>query len=190
MVEVRDEELFDKVYAAILARSDRYDGIYYSAIKTTGIYCRPSCRSRTPKPENVIVYASTQEAERSGYRACKRCQPNKQELINPDADIAERVTRYIYAHYREPLTLERIASTLSISPYHMQRVYRRVTETTPAQQLQHVRIEHAKEQLKMSDSSIQDVALIVGFKSVSHFISVFQKRTGVTPQQYRKGDIT
>lgn len=190
MMIVRDQELFDKVYAAILARSDRYDGIYYSAIKTTGIYCRPSCRSRTPKPENVTVYSTIQEAERSGYRACKRCQPNKHELINPDADIAERVTRYIYAHYREPLTLPQIAEALSISPYHMQRVYKRVTEISPAQQLQYVRIEYAKEQLKFTDSEIQDVALNVGFRSVSHFIHVFQKRTGVTPQQYRKGDIT
>ncbi|MCM3785418.1 AraC family transcriptional regulator [Neobacillus mesonae] len=179
------KELFEKVYATILDRSDRYDGIYYVAIRTTGIYCRPSCRSRTPKPENVTVYHSIKEAERNGYRACKRCEPHRQELRNPDSEIADRVTGYIEAHYHEPLTLNRIASELSVSPYHMQRVYKRTMGLTPAQQLQHVRIERAKELIKTTSMEIRDIAASVGFKSASHFISVFQKITGRTPQQYR-----
>lgn len=86
------DKLFEEVYQAVLERSDRYDGIYYTAIRTTGIYCRPSCRSRTPKPENVTIYSSVKEAERNGYRACKRCQPEKIELHNPDSEIAAKVT--------------------------------------------------------------------------------------------------
>ena len=183
---LEQSELFKKVYQAVLERSDRYDGIYYTAIRTTGIYCRPSCRSRTPKPENVTIYSATEEAERDGYRACKRCQPEIRELHNPDTDIAGRVTTYIDQHYSESVSLNRLSEEIKVSPYHLQRVCKRVTGLTPAAYLQKVRLEKAKEELLKSDLEIRDISVLIGFKGTSHFIAVFQKVVGQTPQQYRQ----
>lgn len=179
-------ELFDQVYQAVLERSDRYDGIYYTAIRTTGIYCRPSCRSRTPKPENVTIYSAANEAERDGYRACKRCQPDIRELHNPDQDIARRVAVYIDHHYSESVSLHRLADEIKVSPYHLQRVCKRVTGLTPAAYLQKVRLKKAQEELLNSDLEVQDISTRVGYKSTSHFIAVFQKAIGQTPQHYRQ----
>ncbi|MEF3353573.1 Ada metal-binding domain-containing protein [Paenibacillus sp. GYB006] len=179
-------ELFEKVYQAVLERSDRYDGIYYTAIRTTGIYCRPSCRSRTPKPENVTIYSAVKAAERDGYRACKRCQPDIKELHNPDKGISDRVTSYIDHHYSESVSLNRLADEIKVSPYHLQRVCKRVTGLTPAAYLQKVRLDKAKEELLRSDLEIREIADLIGYKSTSHFIAVFQKEIGQTPQHYRQ----
>ncbi|MGP4078764.1 bifunctional transcriptional activator/DNA repair enzyme AdaA [Pseudalkalibacillus sp. R45] len=182
------ETIFKSVYETILKRDTRYDGRYYVGIVTTGIFCRPSCRSRTPKPENVRVFKSIEEAQEAGFRACKRCRPENPGKHGPDAEIVQRVNTMIEKNFAQNLTLERMASELLMSPYHLQRVFKRMTGNTPSKMLLQKRMEKAKSLLTDQNSSISEIAKHVGYSSVSHFSSAFKKMTGCTPIQYRSGN--
>lgn len=181
-----DDEIFRSVYETILRRDTRHDGQYYVGIVTTGIFCRPSCRSRTPKPENVRVYSSIEEAIQAGFRPCKRCRPDSPSPHGPDAKIAHAVNDLIQKRYYENWTLGKIAAEFNISPYHLQRVFKRITGTTPAKQLLHTRIEVAKRFLKQNEQAITEISVSVGFRSVSHFSVVFKRVVGCTPNEYRE----
>jgi AraC family transcriptional regulator of adaptative response / methylphosphotriester-DNA alkyltransferase methyltransferase len=180
-----NDEIFESVYETILRRDTRHDGRYYVGIVTTGIFCRPSCRSRTPKPENVRVYPSIEEAREAGFRPCKRCRPDTPGTHGPDAQLACSVTELIRERYRDHLTLGEIAARLNISPYHMQRVFKRMTGTTPSKQLLDIRMEAAKRRLTANDQPIGEIAEAVGFRSASHFTVAFHKTFGCTPNEYR-----
>lgn len=179
------DDIFESVYATILRRDTTYDGIYYAGIVTTGIFCRPSCRSRTPKPENVRVYGSIEAAKAAGFRACKRCRPEQPGPNGPDAALAGAVSSMIGSRYADRLTLADMASRLNVSPFHLQRVFKRVTGTTPAQALLRKRLEKALELLRQGDEPIADIAAAVGFSSASHFTFVFHRSVGTSPQHYR-----
>ncbi|WP_221566799.1 bifunctional transcriptional activator/DNA repair enzyme AdaA [Alkalihalobacillus sp. TS-13] len=179
------EKIFKSVYETILKRDTRYDGQYYVGIVTTGIFCRPSCRSRTPKPENVRVFKSIEEVQEAGFRPCKRCRPENPSKLGPDAEIVQRVNTMIEKDFAQNLTLDRMATALMMSPYHLQRVFKRMTGTTPSKMLVQKRMEKAKDLLSDHNTSISEVAKHVGYSSVSHFSSVFKKTTGCTPIEYR-----
>ncbi len=169
----------------MIERDTRYDGKYYVGIRSTGIVCRPSCRSRLPKPENVMIYPSVEEALKAGFRPCKRCKPETPSSHGPDAEIADAVLKNIRERYREPLTLERIAAELLMSPYHLQRVVKRVTGLTPTKHVQKFRVEQAQILLKSTELNVAEIAYAVGFKNASHFSATFKKLTGSTPNEYR-----
>lgn len=181
-------DIFQSVYETILRRDTKYDGRYYVGIATTGIYCRPSCRSRTPKPENVRIYASIEEAAQAGFRPCKRCRPDHPDAHGPDAQIAEAVGAIIRERYTEHITLNGIAAELKISPYHLQRVYKRMTGISPSRQLLLTRIEAAKRQLARQERTIAEIASAVGFRSASHFSVTFLKTAGCSPNEYREAN--
>lgn len=180
------DALFQSVYETILSRDTIYDGRYYVGIVTTGIFCRPSCRSRIPRPENVRIYGSVEEAREAGFRPCKRCRPETPGRNGPDAEVAQAVSDLIQARYSEPLTLGEIALELKMSPYHLQRLFKRTTGRTPSKQLLLTRLEEAKRQLAGKDAAIAEIAAAVGFRSASHFSSVFQKTIGCAPHEYRE----
>lgn len=181
-----NDEIFQAVYETILSRDTRHDGIYYVAIKTTGIYCRPSCRSRTPRPENVRVYTSVEEASAAGYRPCKRCRPDNPDPHGPDMQMAQAVIELIQKRYGENLTLSELAAELKVSPYHLQRVFKRTTGHTPAKQLLQTRMSEAKRLLTATELPIAELAAQVGFRTASHFTAVFKKEAGCTPHEYRE----
>jgi AraC family transcriptional regulator, regulatory protein of adaptative response / methylphosphotriester-DNA alkyltransferase methyltransferase len=180
-----EDKRFQAVYETILSRDTRYDGRYYVGIVTTRIFCRPSCRSRTPKPENVRVYESIEEARRAGFRPCKRCRPDTPGQHGPDAEIAHTVIELIQQKYTDNLTLTDIAVQLRMSPFHLQRVFKRTTGTTPSKHLLHTRLESAKQLLIQNGQPIADIARAVGFRSASHFSSVFHKTYGCSPHEHR-----
>jgi AraC family transcriptional regulator of adaptative response / methylphosphotriester-DNA alkyltransferase methyltransferase len=180
------DELFQSVYEAILRRDTRYDGRYYIGIVTTGIFCRPSCRSRIPKPENVRVYPSIEEARQAGFRPCKRCRPDSPGQDGPDAELAHTVAALIQRRYPENLTLGTMATELNISPYHLQRVFKRTTGTTPAKLLLRTRMDAAKRSLVQQELPIAEIGAAVGFRSASHFSSVFLNTVGCSPHEYRE----
>ncbi|MBP3040962.1 methylphosphotriester-DNA--protein-cysteine methyltransferase family protein [Bacillaceae bacterium Marseille-Q3522] len=180
-----DNDIFQTVYETMKRCDTSCDGLYYVGIKSTGIYCRPSCRSRLPKPENVEIYHSAEEAEKAGYRPCKRCRPDTPGKNGPDATVSKLVINLIQERYSENLTLEKIATGLNMSPYHLQRIFKRITGKTPANQLLLMRIEAAKHDLIQKEKTITEIATAVGYRSVSHFSAVFKKRTGCTPHEFR-----
>ncbi|MFM1652898.1 bifunctional transcriptional activator/DNA repair enzyme AdaA [Brevibacillus sp. B_LB10_24] len=182
-------ELFDKVYDSIVKKESTYDGVYYTGVKTTRIVCRPSCRAKTPKRENITLYTSVKAAIRDGFRPCKRCKPETPGALGPDAQLAAQTDAVIDACYGERVTLQAIAQKLAISPYHLQRTYKRVTGLTPMERLHQTRLSAAKRLLENGNLPMFEVAAAVGFRSASHFAVWFRGQTGLSPSAYREGNV-
>jgi len=112
-----------------MACDQTYDGLFYTAVKTTKIYCRPSCKSRKPKKMNVEFYQDIQEVEAAGYRACKRCQPEID--YSPHTQLIQNVTAFIIHEYKQKVTLQDMAEHVGISPFHLERLFKQETAETP-----------------------------------------------------------
>lgn len=181
-----EQELFDLVYQAVVNRDDAYDGLYYTGVRTTGIVCRPSCRARTPKPDNVTFYPSLEEALQAGFRPCKRCRPEEGGALRPDAMLAAQADAVIVAEYGRRLTLPELAKVLKVSPSHLHRVYKAVTGGTPASALEQVRLARARELLRDSGRPVSEIGRAVGLRGASHFAAWFQRHEGVSPTAYRE----
>ncbi|ANS74376.1 AraC family transcriptional regulator [Paenibacillus yonginensis] len=181
------KELFDHIYETVARKESTYDGVYYTCVKTTRIFCRPSCRARTPFPQNILFATSVQEAIDAGFRPCKRCRPELPGRQTPDERLAAEVNRLLKQGINGPITLQEIADMLAISPFHLQRLYKRVTGSTPAVYLQELRLAEAKIRLESGDDAgtIAAVAKAVGYRSHSHFTAWFSQETGMTPSEYR-----
>jgi AraC family transcriptional regulator, regulatory protein of adaptative response / methylphosphotriester-DNA alkyltransferase methyltransferase len=174
----------DEQWQAITHNDSSYDTIFIYAVKSTGIFCRPSCKSRQPNKENVFIFKNAEQALSHGFRPCKRCKPEGLHL--PDLDWVVQIADYIDNHYSQPLTLEVLADMCHGSPYHLQRTFKRIRNMTPVEYIQKVRIAHAKDQLNTSDKSIGEIGILVGLPNSPYFITLFKKKTGYTPLQYRK----
>ncbi|WP_152393533.1 bifunctional transcriptional activator/DNA repair enzyme AdaA [Paenibacillus guangzhouensis] len=174
----------DEQWQAILQNNADYDHQFYYAVKTTGIFCRPSCKSKPPNKDNVSIFRNADEALSAGYRPCKRCKPTGQRL--PDAEWAEQISRFIDGNFQHPISLQMIADTCHGSPYHLHRIYKRVTGYTPAEYIHQKRLETAKESLRQSDTAISAIAGRVGMPNFPYFVTWFKKNTGYTPAAYRE----
>jgi AraC family transcriptional regulator, regulatory protein of adaptative response / methylphosphotriester-DNA alkyltransferase methyltransferase len=178
----------EKWDALTKCRSDQ-DGIFFYGVKTTGIFCRPSCRSREPKRENVEFFDSAQEAQVSGFRPCKRCRP---DLIkyDPDDDIAKKAREILNRHYFDKEKLQEELKNLGISRNHLVELFRRKYGVTPAKYISSHKVAKASDLLSNRDISIINIALQCGFKSLSAFYELFRKEKGMTPQEFRKSKIS
>ncbi|MGZ4134377.1 MAG: bifunctional transcriptional activator/DNA repair enzyme AdaA, partial [Tumebacillaceae bacterium] len=156
----------------------------YYAVATTGIFCRPSCKSRTPKRDNVLIFQQADEAVAANFRACKRCKPD--HLRRPDEDLAHRVMRHVEAHFAEPLSLTTLAEEFHVSPYHLHHIFKKVTGRTPGDYLLAMRLDTAKHLLTETEQSITEIAGTVGYSNMAHFSSVFQKHVEMSPTAYRQ----
>ncbi|WP_379127530.1 bifunctional transcriptional activator/DNA repair enzyme AdaA [Paenibacillus sp. sgz500958] len=182
-MENGEEVLSEAYWQAVVANDASYDGRFYYAVKTTGVYCRPSCKSKLPNPQNVRIFTTSQYAAEAGFRPCKRCKPTGERL--PDKEWVEIITNYIDQNYMDPLTLETLADMCHGSPYHLHRTFKKIMHITPVDYIQHTRITKATEYLIQSDRSIADIAAQVGLPNTPYFITLFKKKTGLTPVQYR-----
>ncbi|WP_068784843.1 bifunctional transcriptional activator/DNA repair enzyme AdaA [Paenibacillus phocaensis] len=171
-------------WQAILTNDPSQDGHFYYAVASTGIFCRPSCKSRPPKRENVLVFANAEQAKAARFRPCKRCKPEGQRL--PDREWVDQIVEYIDRHYRDKLTLETLAEWCHGSPYHLQRTFKRVMRMTPTEYLGRRRIEEAQRALAESQRTVAEIARDVGIGSSAYMITLFKKTTGITPNEYRK----
>lgn len=174
----------DALWKAIVNCEATFDGRFFYGLISTRIFCRPSCRSRTPLRENVRIFESVEDARGAGFRPCKRCRP---DALGPDEELVQSAIEVLKQRYRDKLPLDVLARELTISPYHLHRVFKRLTGTTPAHYLLERRLQVAEEALRSeSFRSITDIALEAGFRSMSHFSTTFQKKTGHSPSDYRK----
>ncbi len=176
-------QLTDERWQAITQNDQSYDAIFIYAVSSTGICCRPSCKSRDPKKENVRIFNNVDDALSKGFRPCKRCKPGGIRL--PDEEWAVQIKEYIKMHYPEPLSLEILADVCHGSPYHLQRTFKRITGVTPAEYIQQVRISHALRELSTNSKSIAEVGFAVGLPNTPYFITLFKNRMGQTPKQYQ-----
>lgn len=170
---------------AIVSCDLSYDGVFYYAVKTTGIFCRPSCRSKTPKKENITIYFDRRTPVEKGFRPCKRCRPDLFSSLNPREQLIKKTTDFLIENYSSELSLEDIAKRVYASPFYLQRIFKEEMKLSPAQFLTKKRIEVAKELLWQTSLSITAIACDVGFKSSSHFSTIFRKSVGCSPSDYR-----
>ncbi|TDL80353.1 bifunctional transcriptional activator/DNA repair enzyme AdaA [Peribacillus frigoritolerans] len=170
-----------KFWNAIVSCDQTYDGIFYYGVRTTGIFCRPSCPSRTPKQENVTIYADSDTPVRDGLRPCKRCRPD--ELLTPS--IIQTAQAYLADHLADEMTLGKLAEKLYISPFHLQRIFKDETNTSPSKYLQDKRVQHAKQLILETELPIHEIAYAAGFKNAAHFLAVFKKKTSLSPTEFR-----
>ncbi len=131
----------------VMARDARQDGRFVFAVRTTGIYCRPSCPSRRPRRESVEFFADPKQAERAGYRACLRCKPAE---ISAHAQLVTRA-RKLLDEAEGILTLAELSRRVGVSPFHLQRLFKRATGLSPREYQSARRIQQVKHGLRKGD---------------------------------------
>ena len=117
-------------WAALAARDAAADGAFFYSVRTTGVYCRPSCAARPARPENVAFHATTADAEAAGFRPCKRCKPDQAPLAQRNAAAVAAACQLIESAEEAP-GLEALAAEAGMSPFHFHRVFKSVTGVTP-----------------------------------------------------------
>lgn len=186
MTEQRTQETGDPRWAAVLERDARQDGRFVYAVKSTGVYCRPSCPSRRPRRENVAFFGAPEEAERAGYRACRRCAPRSS--MAPAARTVQRACAYLDAHLDEPVTLEALGRAVGVSPYHLQKTFKRVTGVSPKEYVSARRVERLKGRLQQGDG-VADATYEAGYGSGSRVYERSDAQLGMTPATYKRGGL-
>lgn len=167
-------------WRAVQQRDQSYDGRFVYAVSSTRIFCRPSCPSRRPTAAKVEFYTSPADAERAGYRACKRCRPaSDSEKTGPVA----RVCEYITAHVDERLTLATLAGVAGMSPFHLQRRFKKDMGITPKEFHQAQRGARLSARLRAGDT-VSRATFEAGFGSSSR---VYERSLGMTPAAVRRG---
>ena len=183
-----DEE---QCWRAVRNRDSAADGNFYYGVITTGVFCRPRCRGRLAKRENVRFYASAAEAERDGLRPCLRCHP----LATAGNDVAKdrilALCRYIEDHADSTLTLADLSREAKLSPFHLQRSFKAVTGVTPKRYLDNLRLGRFKKILRegspQAPREITGAIFDAGFGSLSRLYEKAGTHLGMTPMEYRAG---
>jgi len=174
----------DRVREAIASRDRRFDGEFVFAVRTTGVYCRPSCPAKRPKPRNIVVYASNAEARDAGYRPCRRCRP--EDPVRPDEALAGRARRLIDEAEEDAPTLARLAAGIGISAGHLQRVFKRVFGVTPREYAAAARLQRLKAGLH-DGADVASALYEAGYGSSSRVYEKADRLLGMTPGAYRRG---
>jgi AraC family transcriptional regulator, regulatory protein of adaptative response / methylated-DNA-[protein]-cysteine methyltransferase len=169
---------------AVATRDERYNGVFVYGVVTTGVYCRPSCRSRPAKPENVRFFANPAAAEGAGLRPCKRCEPRG--LYDRTTQLMQALTQYIDKNPGENLSLAHLAKQAHLSPAHLQRKFKAVLGVSPKAYQDAVRLKRLKSGLK-SGQSVLDSITDAGFQSTSRVYGATTRNLGMTPSAYRAG---
>jgi len=166
----------------VVARDARQDGRFVFAVRTTGIYCRPSCPSRRPRRDSVEFFPTPNEAERAGYRACLRCKPT--EVSSQARYIAH--ARRILDHAEGVVTLPQLSKQVGLSPFHLQRLFKRATGLSPREYQSARRIQHVKHGLRKGDD-VTTALYGAGFGSSSRLYEKAPQQLGMTPGEYKRG---
>jgi len=172
-------------WSAVEARDRAMDGVFFYAVISTGVYCRPSCPSKRPRRENVVFFRAREAAEHAGFRPCKRCKPDARDGRDPGAQLVEKVGRYIDNHPDEPVTLEALGRALGISPFYLQRTFKAVTGITPRAYADSRRLNSLKAGLREGHSVTRSL-YDAGYGSSSRLYEHASEQLGMTPARYRK----
>jgi AraC family transcriptional regulator of adaptative response/methylated-DNA-[protein]-cysteine methyltransferase len=178
----------DRRWNAVANRDAAFDGRFVYGVKTTGVYCRPSCPSRRPLPENVTFHATCEAAERAGFRACQRCRPKGASLAAEHAALVAKACRVIEQSEELP-TLERLAHAMGMSPYHFHRVFKAVTGLTPKGYAAAHRARRVRDELAEGAASVTQAIYGAGFNSSGRFYAKADEILGMTASAFRRGGV-
>lgn len=172
-------------WKAVLTRDAAADGAFVYAVRTTGIYCRPTCASRRPRRENAEFHADGSAAERAGYRPCQRCRPQEAPLAQRHAASVARACRLIKASDELP-SLDELAQVAGMSRFHFHRVFKSITGLTPKAYGAAWRAERVRAEL-LNSETVTEAIYDAGFHSSGRFYAGSNRMLGMTPQRYRAG---
>jgi AraC family transcriptional regulator, regulatory protein of adaptative response / DNA-3-methyladenine glycosylase II len=179
----------DACFRAVRARDRRFDGRFFTAVSSTGIYCRPICPVRPPKRENMRFYSSAAAAEGAGYRPCLRCRPERAPGLST-VDAASRLVGAAIAGIEEHAVsngkVADLASSLGVSDRHLRRVTEAELGVSPIELAQTQRLLLAKRLLSETSLKLTDIAFASGFGSVRRFNALFKSRYGLNPRSMRR----
>jgi AraC family transcriptional regulator, regulatory protein of adaptative response / methylated-DNA-[protein]-cysteine methyltransferase len=168
----------------VMERDARQDGRFVFAVRTTGIYCRPSCPSRRPRRDSVEFFPDPRQAERAGYRACLRCKPTE---VSSQAQAVMQV-RKLLDEAEGVLTLAELSKRVKVSPFHLQRLFKRATGLSPREYQAARRVQQVKHGLRKGDD-VTTALYDAGFGSPSRLYEKSNQQLGMTPGAYRRGGL-
>ncbi|MCG8422505.1 MAG: helix-turn-helix domain-containing protein [Proteobacteria bacterium] len=180
----------DAWYHAYQSRDRRFDGVFFMGVTSTYIYCRPICPSRTPKRENVRFFLTATAAEREGFRACKRCKPERAPGHHNDGVIPDQVRKALHLienGFLDHDTVERLANVVGLTSRHLRRMFAEHMGITPASLAQTKRLQIAKQLIERSSLPLSQIAFQAGFQSVRSFNARIKEAFSVTPTDLRRG---
>jgi AraC family transcriptional regulator, regulatory protein of adaptative response / methylated-DNA-[protein]-cysteine methyltransferase len=172
----------DTAWAAFMRRDRAWDGRVIGAVKTTGIYCKPSCPARRPKREHVEFFASGEEARAAGFRPCLRCKPDE---VGRDREAVTEAVKLVEQAEEVP-TLSELAAAVGYAPHHFQRIFKRDLGVSPAEYARGLRNRRTEAALK-SNGRVTDAVYEAGYAGPSSFYSDAKERLGMTPSAWRDG---
>lgn len=175
----------DAQWEAVTVRDKAKDGAFYYSVRTTGVYCRPSCGARLPRRENVVFHESCTAAEAAGFRPCKRCRPDEPPRAERYAAVVAKACRAI-EESEETLRLSDLAQMVGLSPHHFHRVFKAITGVTPKAYADSRRAARVREALSESGTVTQAI-YDAGFNSSGRFYEQSDKVLGMTPTRFRAG---
>ena len=186
--ESRPDVERDPRWAAVVARDRRADGTFFYSVRTTGVYCRPSCGARRPNPANVWFHGTAADAERAGFRPCRRCRPDR------PADHREHLARIAEAcrtieSSDDAPNLATLARRAGLSPHYFHRVFKATTGVTPREYAVAHRAQRVRQALVRKGKSITDAIYDAGFNSSGRFYEAASDTLGMTPRAYRSGGV-
>jgi AraC family transcriptional regulator of adaptative response / DNA-3-methyladenine glycosylase II len=173
--------------AAVRARDARFDGMFYAAVKTTGIYCRPICPAKTPKPENVTFYETAAAAEAAGFRPCLRCRPELSPAAQAQADgLAREFVRLVQRDGLFGGSVESAAAQLGVSSRHLRRTVEQECGVSPLELVLTTRLLFARRLLSSTVLPVSRIAFGSGFSSLARFNATFRGHYGMAPSAFRR----
>ncbi|EIF29346.1 O-6-methylguanine DNA methyltransferase [Burkholderia sp. Ch1-1] len=172
----------DERWEAVTRREPQADGAFFYGVKTTGVFCRPSCASRQPRRENVAFFTDAAAARTAGFRDCKRCQPGG---LPRELEIVNRACAALDADPQQRLTLAQLSDAVHISPFHLQRLFKRVVGVSPRQYQAAQRGAALRDALQ-SGSDVTRATLDAGFGSPSRMYDSAPAELGMAPSAYRR----
>ncbi|TAE23143.1 MAG: methylated-DNA--[protein]-cysteine S-methyltransferase [Candidatus Kapaibacterium sp.] len=186
---ILQEASYDALWRAVLAKDRRYDGVFWFAVKTTGIYCRPSCSSRTPLEQNVAYFLSPEEAHKHGFRACKRCSPDQIGFPDANLELVQKIcafiARQITENPDESVSLEAIGAEVALRGDHAQRTFTSVLGISPKEFADAFRLNRFKSLVK-SSATVAEAMHEAGYGSSSRLYEKADVMLGMTPASYKK----
>jgi AraC family transcriptional regulator, regulatory protein of adaptative response / methylated-DNA-[protein]-cysteine methyltransferase len=173
------------MWAAVSERDPAADGLFVYAVTSTGVYCRPTCPSRRAARRRVRFFATAEDAERAGFRACLRCRPNEDARTDGEEKTA-RAAAYLEAHADEPVTLADLAAHAGLSAGYLQRTFKRLYGRSPRQHQAALRVEALKRGLR-DGGTVAEAGYEAGFGSSRGLYETARKEMGMSPATYRAG---
>jgi AraC family transcriptional regulator of adaptative response / methylphosphotriester-DNA alkyltransferase methyltransferase len=172
-------------WEAVLRNDERYDGVFFYGVKSTKVFCRPSCTSKVPLKKNVVYFEDLKQAQKAGHRPCKRCRP---DLVRyqPLKETADTIKLLLDNYFSRQEILNKKLERLGVTYRRALRIFKEYYGVTPKTYYDNLRLEEIRKKLLHTNDTIIDIAYGAGFQSLSAFYSFFYKNMNSSPAKYRK----